>query len=1028
MYWVNVFDSRWPQLDVIKTIRRRSIRMEGFVDHWKYEKYDYTGIHQYQLQSEGEISFDQMWDTEGTYFFTREITVPTTESPVDWYLAFSIGGECEVYINGIPAGSLDTEHQEVLAARQTTGGETLSVKVQATRHAHDYVRCERGFGREYGYHIFKKVQLLTRDEQLVGFADLVTALLQFLDTDTLHTETKAKIHEILKEVLYEIDCNAPDEELKVQIIQGREFLLQKIQDLQLDRPFGEVFFMGHSHLDLAFKWTYKETYRKIERTLSNTVRLMERYPEVTYTQSQMQIVETLADGYPDLFREVQGLIREGRIEIVGDTYVEFDTNLPSGESLIRQFLYGKKLAHLLTQTDSKVCFLPDTFGYSGILPQILRQAGFTYFVTAKLGWNDTNQPEHLSFVWRGIDGSEIRTHLLDQYGGNPDPARLDVLRKDVRRQYMPNGEKQICQYGAGDGGGGISEDMVRMIQSLKTLDGLVKVSQTSLENACQEVFAGVSTKELPVREGELYFEKHRGVYTSQEKIKKGNRTLELALQNTESLWTLCELQTGELHDRARADRLWKTLLFHQFHDIISGTCIHEAVEEATASLEQGIEECSKIREAIWKRITTKVPAVTLWNPTGVELGTVVKVALPYPVKTLGAYLVQMLVNERADVNEEKTDSVYEGLIRVEKLPAFGLSALPLGEKTATESFRSYPTAILENSRYRLRFDQQGEITELYDKCQKREVLRGKGNMLRAHVDRGGYFEAWDITEDIERKVYPVDQVEEMLLTEDGPIRKTMKITKTFRDSQIIQWISIYEGCPRIDFFTEADFQEKQMLLKAGFDVDVDAPFATYDISMGSIQRETTRNTSYEKAKFEVLTHKYMDLSQEDHGVAILNNGKYGCDIKGNRMRITLIKTAGFPDPTQDLGAHAFCYSLYPHQGDEKKAQVREEAYLLNQPAETVMGVVSLTHQPVICKEKGVMLETIKMAEDGEGVILRFYEHHGENHMMCLEWNLPFREVCRCDVLERITSDKVEVKGSEISFDVKPFEIVTLRLR
>lgn len=1031
MYWVNVFDGRWPQLDVINTLRKRSILMAQPQDQWKYEKYEYTGVNQYRKQSEGTICFHEMWDTEGTYFFTKEVAIPKTEELRDWYLVFAIGGECEVYIDEVPAGSLDTEHQEVLAAGQTKGGYIVSVKIQATRHAHDYVRSERGFGRKYGHHIFEDVQLLTREESLVEFADLITVLLQFMDADTLDAETKDKLHEIIKEVLYEIDLYANEEELIMQVAQAKEYLLEKIRNLQLQQPFGEVLFMGHSHLDLVFKWTYKETYRKVERTLSNTVRLMERHPETTYTQSQMQIIETLAQGYPELFSQVKDLVKQGRIEIVGDTYAEFDTNLPSGESLIRQFLYGKQIANKLTETDSKVCFLPDTFGYTGILPQILKQAGFQYFVTAKLSWNDTNQPEDLSFLWRGIDGSEIRTHLLDQYGGNPDPARLDVLRKDTRRKRMPHGEKMLCQYGAGDGGGGISEEMIHTIDCLKKIGELAEVKQTSLEQACDEIFADVNPKELPVREGELYFEKHRGVYTSQEKIKGGNRKLELALQSTEGLWTLYELQSGNRHDRRKADRLWKTLLFHQFHDIISGTCIHDAVEEAAAALEAGIAECEDIRKEIYKKITVGrtenteetgkksdvASAITLWNPTGVTGNTVTQIELPYPVRTLGGHPVQMV-----------TETPCVGLVKVENIPAFGFVTLRTGEKMeCVVPCREHFSDTLENSRYRILFDSQGEIISLYDKVQQREILRGKGNMLRAHVDRGGYFEAWDITEDIERKVYPVNQVEEMVLTEDGPVRKTLKITKQFRSSRITQWIHIYEDCPRIDFDTKADFQEKQMLLKAGFDVDVDAALATYDISMGNIQRETTRNDSFEKAKFEVLTHKYMDLSEDDHGIAILNDGKYGCDIKGNRMRITLIKTAGFPDESQDLGLHEFCYSLYPHKGNEKEAHVREEAYLLNQPLETIQGETTMISQPVICQEDGVMLETLKMAEDGTGVILRFYEHHGMNHEMNVQWKLPVKKAYRCDILERPTGEKLPMVGEGFLLTVKPYEIVTVKL-
>lgn len=1028
-YWVNVFDPRWPQADVVNRIRERSVVVCEPQEFWTYEKYAYTGVGQYKKLEEGEIGFDQMWDTKDTYFFQKEVMIPRTAEPRDWYLDFQIGGECEVYIDGIAAGSLDKEHHEVLAAKQTLGGFVVSVKIQATRHAHDFVMSKRAYGKDYGYHIFQKVQLVTREESLMEFADLVTVLLQFMDSEWLDVSVKEQIHESIKVVLYTIDCNESLEQLKQQVASAKEVLIERIHQLPVDHPFGEVLFMGHSHLDLVFKWLYRETHRKMERTLSNTVRMMEQYPEVTYLQSQMEILETVASDYPALFQEVKQRVEEGRIEVVGDTYVEFDTNLPSGESLIRQFLYGKSIAHHLMGTDSKVCFLPDTFGYSGILPQILKQAGFQYFVTAKLSWNDTNQPKDLSFLWRGIDGSEVRTHLIDNYGGNPDPARLERMRQDKRREQMIHGEKMPCQYGAGDGGGGISDEMIRTIRAIETIDVLAKVKHTTLEKACEEVFYGVEDGQLPVRNGELYFEKHRGVYTSQAKIKKGNRKLELALQELEALWTFYEMQAAAGEEewkascRERMKQGWKTLLLHQFHDIISGTCIQEAVREAEAEYQKALALCETVREEILDRVIRKDSCITLWNPTGVLADGIIKVELPYPVKTLGGAAVQMLPSEETDRKHP-----YVGLVSGLSVDAFGFLPLSLGEKTELPVYAERICDCLENSRYRICLDEVGEIVSLYDKRQNREILRGKGNMLCTHVDRGGYFEAWDITEDIERKVYPIHQVEEMVLTEDGPWRKTLRITKTFGNSKIIQKIRIYEDSPRIDFDTWADFQERQMLLKAGFDVDVDAPMATYDISMGSLQRETTRKDSYEKAKFEVLTHKYMDLSQEDHGVAILNDCKYGCDIKGNHMRITLIKTAEFPDPTQDRGIHEFCYSLYPHAGNEKQANVRKEAYLLNQPVKTIQGAVDFADSVVEYQEDGVLLETIKKAENQKGVILRFYEHYGKEHELQLHWKLPLKTVTRCDILERETDQNVQTEGQLIKTKIKPYEIVTLRIQ
>ena len=1042
MYHINLFDIRWAEADAVRRLLERSVVYNEPLDGWQYEKFDYTGINKYRKLSEGVIHFDEMWDTEGTYFFRREVELPAVMEETDWYLEFEIGGECEVYVGDVPVGSLDTEHHDVLAARGSRGGTVLPVTIQATRHAHDYVRIKRSQGKEYGYHIFRKALLVVRKKKLVEFSSLLTVVLQLMDCDVLESKVRDSLHEILKQVLYEIDYFADMDTLEAQVEKGYGRLLSMVQGLHPETGFGESIFMGHSHLDLAFKWTYKETYRKMERTLSNTVCLMERYPQVVFVQSQLHILETLSTGYPELFRRVRKLDDEGRLEVAGDTYVEFDTNIPSGESLIRQFLVGKSLAHNLTGTDSRVCFLPDTFGYSGILPQILRQAGFQYFVTAKLAWNDTNRPEHLSFLWEGIDGSRIRTHLIESYGGSPDPMRLNSLCRDERCGSMPNGDRHIYQYGAGDGGGGISEENILSIQALDELKAFTQVSHKTLEQAMESVFEGVEEGALPLREGELYFENHRGVYTSQERIKKGNRGLEHALHRTELLGTLSYIN-GHTYYQEEITEIWKKLLLNQFHDIIAGSCIRQVVEEADRDFAQGIAECDRLNIKILQDLGTEGGRLTLINPLGFQAGGVMKIQLPYPVKDLDGSPVQMTQNDEEGC---------WGLVYIDSIPPFGCRRFDLGGKLPDGTGKGQPgslensgaetetvkmqnsgaetggTDMLENSRYLIRFNDNGEIIQLYDKLHDRQVLRGKGNFLRVHVDRGGYFESWNITSDIERKVYPVDEVESMELMENGPVRKTLRIRKTFRRSVIEQDISIYEGSSRIDFFTRADFKEPQMLLKAGFDVDVDAPVAVYDISMGNIARETSRSTSFEKAKFEVNTHKFMDLSAKDYGVAILNDCKYGCDVAGSTMRISLIKTATFPDENQDIGLHEFCYSLYPHAGDVREGRVREEAYQLNQPLFSVMGDVPLPDAPVICSAPGIMVETFKKEEHGPGVILRLYEHYGRKREFSLRFHLPVSEVYRCNVLEEeLPGESMLREGAEVVLSVRPYEIITLKL-
>ena len=975
-----MFSGKWAERDAIKRILERSIEDCQPVDGWQFVKYQYADINVYHKVADGNIFFHQMWDNDGTYYFYREIMVPETRERKDWYLAFDIGGECEVYVNEKPKGSLDSNHQTVLIAEETYGGEKLSIKVQATRHEHEYVRSERMTGKSYGYHIFRRVNLFSRNNVLYEFSFLAKTLLDFTDCDLLMKEEQKELLHLLKDVLYEVDYFADTELLETQVKRGEEEILKKLEQFSFQNRFGESLFMGHSHLDLVFKWTYKETFRKIERTLSNTVYLLKRYPNATYVQSQMCIVETLQRAYPDLYKEFQELLRNGNIEVVGDVYSEFDSNIPSGESLIRQFLIGRKIAKSVKKTNSKVCYLPDTFGYSGILPQILRQAGYEYFVTAKLGWNDTNPPEYFTFMWKGIDGSRIKTHLLDSYGGDPSPLRLNERSKDDRCRQAPIETAHIYQYGAGDGGGGISEENLLTIQAVEELGCFTKVKHVTLEQAMNQVFSEDLQEDLPVKEGELYFERHRGVYTSQAKIKRENRFLEQDLHRLEFLQVISFLKGNYIH-KEEVENIWKLLLFNQFHDIIAGSCIHTAIKEAEEQLETARELCKAIENDLLKELMSSQEGSSIVNPLGVTANG---------------------------------------------MEPFSAKSITIDEIDLCESMTPMATNVLENSKYRMVFDENGEIDELYDKNQKRQVLRGKGNVFTAHVDRGGYFESWDISEDIERKVYPVHQLEELLLIEDGPVRKTIQIKKRFRSSLILQKISIYKDSASITFDTTVDFKEPQMLLKVGFDVDVDSSFATYDISMGNLKRETTRNSSHEKAKYEVCMHKFFDLSEETHGVAVFSDCKYGCDTLGNRMRLTLIKTATFPDETQDIGEHRFSYGLYPHEGDVMTGRVRESAYQFQMNTYHIKGKLEI-ESPIVYQEDGVILETMKVAEDGSGIMLRFYEHRGQEKIMTLQWRYPFYKVQKCNVLEELIEELPLDGDNTFCLKIKPYEIVTLKI-
>ena len=343
-----MFTGKWPQNDAVKRLFERSVDYRQSVNDWNYEKFIYRGINDLEKVGEGKIQIGELWDLDHTYFFTKEVTIPNTENNRDWYMQFDISGECEVYVNEVPVGSLDFNHNEVIIAENTCGGETVRVRIQATRHEHNYVRSERAWGIKYDYHMFRKADLVSYRKSIQEFAHLAKQVMEFTYCDLIQPEEQKALHEMMKDILFDIDYFAEVDQLEEQVLAGREQLLERMKAFSFQDRFGDSLFIGHSHLDLAFKWTYKETFRKIERTLSNTVSLVKKHPKATYIQSQMHIIEVLAKAYPDLFEKVKELIDAGNVEVVGDTYVEFDTNIPSGESLIRQFLVGKNIAKEIT--------------------------------------------------------------------------------------------------------------------------------------------------------------------------------------------------------------------------------------------------------------------------------------------------------------------------------------------------------------------------------------------------------------------------------------------------------------------------------------------------------------------------------------------------------------------------------------------------------------------------------------------------------------------------------------------------------
>jgi alpha-mannosidase len=1015
---VDVFDKRWVVWDMIREIKNKIYDTEIELPVWRFKKVEYLKPNKYKLVDKGIIKLGDRWDESFTYFFDTEFTVPKELEGKNIYLYMDIGGESEIYINGKAFGSIDFGHSHVHITDNGKTDNRYTISVQAAYHAQEYVKSKRMYGKPYQHHIFKDAKIVSKNS-IVEELYYISSLL--FDISVLEEDEKIKdnIFRILKDSLYKIEYHGEGYEFIKSIKKVKNILVRRIKELKIPKKYGKMVFAGHSHLDLAFKWTINETIRKIERTMSNTYSTLKRHPEGVFIHSQAQILEYLKEYYPELFNKVYYLIDNDRIELIGNTWTEFDSNIPSGESIIRQFLYGKSFYNQYFNKESRVCFLPDTFGFSGILPQILKKSGFEYFVTSKLNWNDTNKFPYNYFLWEGIDGTKIKSYLMPKgYGG-------DISFSAVLENYKNSVERIktiLFLYGAGDGGGGINDEMMQYKKVLKEINSFVEVKDDSIENCMKEI--DNIFKNPNVYSGELYLERHRGTYTSQGKIKKYNRKCEVLYRNVEFFSILAE-QEGIKYPKEEILDGWKIILLNQFHDIIAGSCITRAIREAWEGYEKAISIGNNLLERIKERIITEGNDIVVWNTLSWDRTDIVKLHIP------NRKTVILDGSEEIDyqiVGEDENG--LEVIATIRNIPSFGYRRLTLKKVDANIEKNDYylDDNILENKNYRILFDEYGQIASILDKQNSVEVLDGKGNILEAFIDRSGYFDSWDISADFEKRKILIKDLKDMKLIERGPIKWTMKVVKGFKKSTITQYISIYRDIRRIDFKTEIDFHEPQILLKAGFEVNVKSNTAVYDLSMGSIERPTTINTSYEKAKYEVPAHKWVDLSHCDYGVSILNDCKYGYDIKGNRMRITLLKTGIYPDNKQDIGKHSFTYSLYPHKGDFREGEVVKAGYELNNSTIVMYGSSSKDRYSFIrVNTNSVIVEHIKKAEKDDSIIVRLYESKGIKDYITLEFDFNIKEAYKCDMMEN-EIEKINISNNKIHLHLNQYEIYTLKLK
>ncbi|HAQ6635334.1 TPA: alpha-mannosidase [Enterococcus faecium] len=979
------------------------------------------------FSSAATFSVGDTWKGRDFYLWVKkEIEMPDVD---DLYLylnfghtggGYNSGFESLMFINGKPYQGVDSNHKEVKIADEFRGKKVeVALKL--------WSGLEGGGPEQTQVHQFKQAelsQMMVPVDELFYYADAINKTVKELGQDN---PIQYKLSHVLNHAINQINWIEPGSQtFYTSVAKAVSELSEGIAAIPKDEMI-TVTAVGHTHIDVAWLWRLKHTREKAARSFSTVLRLMEEYPEYIFLQTQPQLYKYIKEDYPEIYAKIKERVAEGRWEADGSMWLEADCNIPSGESLTRQILHGAKFIKEEFNQDIHYLWLPDVFGYSWALPQILTKSGIDTFMTTKISWNQFNRMPHDTFKWKGMDGSEVLTHFIT----TPEPGKENSWESNW--YYTYNGELEpetvlgvynayrdknindelLISYGFGDGGGGVNRDMLEKRRKLDKIPGLPKVQTgkaVDYFDQLQETFKNTD-EYVHTWDGELYLEYHRGTYTSQAYVKKANRQSELLLRQLEILFSLMEMKGQEAYPKVEIFNMWETVLRNQFHDIIPGSSIKEVYQDHRIEMEGLFKEA----QSLLAPLQSVGDSQTVCNFANWQRSILAE--LPFLLDN------QVYVDEAGEVIEIYANGeVLYGLIS--NVPALGQKMIHVTEK---QEMAQIPTVAVVDSNqietdfYLIQWNKSGQLTSVFDKELKREVLSGTGNVLQLFEDKPMNFDAWDIDIYYQEKFQEL-AAQEIIVKPANALYQCVEFIYRFGESTIKQEMRLYPHTRRIDFVTDIDWQERQQLLKAKFDVAVRATYATYDIQYGNVRRANNWNTSWEMAKFETVAHQWMDMSQRDFGVSILNDSKYGCDVKDQTMRLSLLKGAIHPDPTADMGQHHFTYSLYPHRGDFIEGKTIQEAWEINEKPLVLNGSIGTLPQITTTQDATIVIDTIKKAEDGNGWIIRAHEYAGTDQMvdLTIEGLTWWRET---DLLERNIG---EVKDKQPSLTFAPYEIKTIR--
>lgn len=970
----------------------------------------------------------------------------------------------------VPVQGINPKHNTIEIAEKATGGAPVDLLVEAAANPSTWQGGLTGplLMPDYGGAIYRlqAFDLAVVDDELVSALYDWVVLLELADSLGFKHRRAAEILHVLDGVARQVD---------LKDVHGSVLRQRHRWQALLDRPAGpsahRVTAVGHAHIDSAWLWPIRETKRKCARTFSTAIRLMESHPDFVFVCSQAQQHAWMEQSYPELFEQMKERVAAGQLEPVGSMWVEPDTNTPSGESLARQLIAGKRYFLERYGVETTDCWLPDAFGYSGNLPQILQAAGVSRFLTQKLSWNEIDSFPHHTFWWEGIDGTRVLAHCppTDTYNGEFTVGQL--LAGDKRFAQHAVSNRSLYVYGFGDGGGGPTEEMLERARRVATLEPLPKVEMGTARSFFEalEADAGAADERdardlsgtvrtahapgpggLPVWVGELYLERHRGVQTTQAASKLGNRRSENLLREAELL--VASALDGEEADTAAAvlDAAWRTVLLHQFHDILPGSSIHWVHRDSREAYAEVARTVGAVIDTAAERLAAR--ACTPSRPDKPSAATllVISAASQPRIDLVEVHPDPAWIDEppttavAPDGRELPIQHLADGrLIFPARVPGSGWARFELVSAPEPATELEHPAQVsddgrtLSNGLVSVTLAEDGRVSSILDLLNEREVIAPgeRGNTFQLHYDLPAQYDAWEVEQGTFERAEELTQLESMEVVEAGPVRAAVRIVRRLGERTVVtQEVRVAAASRRVEFATEVDWHERHRLLKVAFPADVRSPHATYEVQFGHLERPTHANTSWDAARFEVPAQRFAELSEHGFGVALLNDCKYGYDIRDNVIRLSLLRGAAWPDPEADEGVHHFSYAILPHGRRYGADQVTHEAECFNLPLSVVVcpadAAEGVAGSGSMLKLEGATLSALKRADDGSGeLVVRLYESLG-THGRAVLADLPERAAARrVDLLERdLGLGDLAIRDGSLALDLRPFELVTLRIR